>query len=65
MKKRKYIGNRNFVMYAQKDLLMMTTMKNVIKSEIIVILQESIAELHIISSIYDIKNTKRNSCSIS
>ena len=45
MKKINLIKSKKFVIYAKKDLLLMITIKNIIKSEIIVITLESIEEL--------------------
>ena len=45
MKKINLIKSKKFVIYAKKDLLLMITIKNIIKSEVIVITLESIEEL--------------------
>ena len=45
MKKINLIKSKKFVIYAKTDLLLMITIKYIIKSEIIVITLESIEEL--------------------
>ena len=45
MKKRKYIAGKKFVIYVKKDLVLIMTIKNIIKSEITVIILETIEEL--------------------
>ena len=50
MKKMSLIKSKKFVIHAKKNLLpmMMTTIKIIIKSEIIVIIQENLEELLIV-----------------
>ena len=43
-----YIVSKKYVIYGTKDLVLMMTMKNIIKSEIMVITLENIEELLII-----------------
>ena len=50
-KKRKYIISTKNVTYAKKDLVLMITIKNIIKSEIIVITLEDTEVLLMISAI--------------
>ena len=45
MEKRKHIVSKTSVIYVKKDLVLIMTMKNIIKSEIIVIMLENIEEL--------------------
>ena len=45
MNKKNYIVSKIYVIYVKKYLALMITIKNIIKSEIIVITQENIEEL--------------------
>ena len=51
MKKMSLIRIKKFAIYAKKDLLLMMTIKDIIKEEIIAILQENIEELLITCAI--------------
>ena len=51
MKTKKYIASKKYVIYAKKDLLLMTTMKNIKGLEIIVMALENIEELAMIFAI--------------
>ena len=51
MKKINLINSKKFVIYAKKDLVLMITIKNITKSEIIVITLENIERLLMISAI--------------
>ena len=42
MNKRKHIVSKKFSIYVKKDLILLITIKNTIKSEIIVIIMENI-----------------------
>ena len=55
MKKKSLKKSKEFVIYVKKSLLMI---KNTIKSEITIIIQENIEELPIVFVIYDIKYRK-------
>ena len=46
-----FIKGKKFVIYAKKDLVLMITIKNIIKSEIIVITLENIEQLLMIFAI--------------
>ena len=48
MKKRKYIMRKKFVIYVKKDLVLMITIENTIRSEIILIILETIEGLLIV-----------------
>ena len=48
MKKESYTVSKKYVVYVKKDLVLIMTIKNMIKSEIIVITQENIEKLLII-----------------
>ena len=45
MKKKNYIVSKEYVIYANKDLVLVIIIKNIIKLEIIVIKREDLAEL--------------------
>ena len=45
MKKENYIVSKEYVIYANKDLVLVIIIKNIIKLEIIVIKREDLAEL--------------------
>ena len=51
MNKENYIVSKKYDIYVKKDLVMIITIKNIIKSEIIVITQENIEELLVIFAI--------------
>ena len=51
MNKKNYIVSKKYDIYVKKDLVMIITIKNIIKSEIIVITQENIEELLVIFDI--------------
>ena len=51
MNKKNYIVSKKYDIYVKKDLVMIITIKNIIKSEIIVITQENIEELLVIFAI--------------
>ena len=51
MKKINLIKSKKFVIYAKKDLVLIITIKNIIKSEIIVIVLENTEVLLMISAI--------------
>ena len=53
--KKKYIVSKKSVIYAQKYLVLITTIKKIIKSEIIVVTQENIEELLVIFAIQNAK----------
>ena len=54
-----YIVSKKYVIYGTKDLVLMMTMKNIIKSEIMVITLENIEELLIIFVTSDTKCQKK------
>ena len=56
MNKKSLMKNRKFVIYAKKNLVQI---KNTVKSEIIVIIQEDLEELHIVFAIYVTKYQER------
>ena len=51
MNKENYIVSKKYDIYVKKDLVMIITIKNIIKSEIIVITLENIEELLVIFAI--------------
>ena len=51
MNKKNYIVSKKYDIYVKKDLVMIITIKNIIKSEIIVITQENTEELLVIFAI--------------
>ena len=51
MKNKNYVVNNKYVIYVKKDLVLIMTIKYIIKSEIIVITQENIEELFMIFAI--------------
>ena len=51
MNKKNYIVSKKYDIYVKKDLVMIITIKNIIKSEIIVITLENIEELLVIFAI--------------
>ena len=53
--KKKYIVSKKSVIYAQKYLVLITTIEKIIKSEIIVVTQENIEELLVIFAIQNAK----------
>ena len=59
MKKKNQMKIRKFVIYVKNNLVLVIKIKNITKSEIIVIIQENIEEQLIIIVIYVIKYPKR------
>ena len=46
MKKRKYIAQKKIIFFSKKNLIPTMTIKNIIKSEIIVTILENVEDLH-------------------